>query len=634
MRQADVAKMISRLKEDLQKEGGEMSHRASYTKYEDWKAKGLKMNDDENKSLSRSLRGHRSSSSKKKSAGPEVLPLDSVQQADKKQVCAAAKRMAKVRGMCTEYLVVDVFPKTMKFCKKKMQVSGYDLGSSILFQRRFGFTGTPTDLLPQELLVPLLESGKDIKTNKPIFKEATTQEELLRVDKDGADKYGADYAKGTEADIMKTLTNPKICNVWDACRSGLRPAGPAGIMESSTGEKGPGPEKMPGGQGVSWTIKNWSVESLLTLIAESDFLAFIDCGALVTGFDNEEAAQYLLKNGLTKRNPPLKGCVFLDSNDKKMVAMAKGGKPVPLESCGLAWNERFTYYDAVHIVGIDIKQSADAKACVSISKGTPIRDFKQACWRMRGIETGQQIVFLVVNEVWEQVAMMRLKLQSKKSKWSVMQRALYNPKGRQELGLWGVVNAEVKKRGKEPCNALHALMMWMMANQFHMEKLQASALQQQSIVGEWRHGCLKNLLDSEAPAMTKIKELKKKINMTRFLLHNEIVEKEGDKMDDNEDLEMDKAIENMILSKKDKNNLKKSDRYEPKTIAEFTKKFIEYFVNDPPPFVVRGTKVTRWMTSWHDVIQQVRHSELQAISHSGSISNPLIPPKCDSLHTF
>ena len=122
MREADVAKMIARLKEDLQKEGGEMSHRASYTKYEDWKAKGLKMqNEDENKGSGRSSQRSRSGA-KKKSRGPEVLPLDSVQQADRKQVTAAAKRMAKVRGMCTEYLEVDVLPRTMKFCKKKMQV--------------------------------------------------------------------------------------------------------------------------------------------------------------------------------------------------------------------------------------------------------------------------------------------------------------------------------------------------------------------------------------------------------------------------------------------------------------------------------------------------------------------------------
>ena len=360
---------------------------------------------------------------------------------------------------------------------------------------------------------------------------------------------------------MQILTNPKICNVWDACRSGTRPPGPAGEREGSNGENGPGPEAMPGSTGVSWTIKNWSVESLLTLIAESDFLAFIDCGALVTGFDNEQAARFLLKNGLTKRNPPLKGCVFLDSNDKKMVVMAKGGKPIPYESCGLAWNERFTYYDAVHIVGIDIKQSADAKACVSISKGTPIRDFKQACWRMRGIETGQQIIFLVVNEVWEQVAKMRKDLREKKEEKA---RAAREPEKKKSRGWtvlkaktlhrktgWKSIASHVRKHGKETCNVLQALMMWMMANQFHMEKLQASALQQQSIVGEWRHGCLKTLMKSQAPAMSTIRELKTKINRTRFLLHNEVIEKEGDK-DGDEELGMEKAIGNLTLSGKDK----------------------------------------------------------------------------------
>ena len=79
-----------------------------------------------------------------------------------------------------------------------MQVSGYDLGSSILFERRFGFTGTPSDLLPQELLVPKVEDKKSSKPEKPVYKDVESEEELKQ-----ATKWGADFAEGTEASIMQ-----------------------------------------------------------------------------------------------------------------------------------------------------------------------------------------------------------------------------------------------------------------------------------------------------------------------------------------------------------------------------------------------------------------------------------------------
>ena len=58
---------------------------------------------------------------------------------------------------------------------------------------------------------------------------------------------------------------------------------------------------------------------------------------------NKAVAEYLLVTGL----PEMKGVVFLDELDRQMVLLRKGLKVVKLAESGLAWSERFTFYDQV-----------------------------------------------------------------------------------------------------------------------------------------------------------------------------------------------------------------------------------------------------------------------------------------------
>ena len=52
---------------------------------------------------------------------------------------------------------------------------------------------------------------------------------------------------------------------------------------------------------------------------------------------------------------------------------------------------------------MDIKQSLDACAVVTLGKDMTLRDLAQGCWRMRGLGQGQTVQLLVVNEVLELV---------------------------------------------------------------------------------------------------------------------------------------------------------------------------------------------------------------------------------------
>jgi len=141
----------------------------------------------------------------------------------------------------------------------------------------------------------------------------------------------------------------------------------------------------------------WSVEDLLlwVALASPPFHAFIDTGALVTGFTNEEVARYCLTHGLKWA----KAAVFLDPQDRQMVVLKGGGPATPLANVSISLSERFTFYDQVHTTGMDIKQAADARAAVTIGKGMVMRDHTQACWRMRQLGEGQTLTVVLPPEI-------------------------------------------------------------------------------------------------------------------------------------------------------------------------------------------------------------------------------------------
>lgn len=61
------------------------------------------------------------------------------------------------------YLYEHVFPSTMQFQILKLSSCGQELGGDLLFGRRVGFSGTPSDLLPEELRPCRYASGDDAK---------------------------------------------------------------------------------------------------------------------------------------------------------------------------------------------------------------------------------------------------------------------------------------------------------------------------------------------------------------------------------------------------------------------------------------------------------------------------------------
>jgi hypothetical protein len=238
-----------------------------------------------------------------------VLPLHLFQPNDPKQLGRLFDLVHRSPHVIYHWLIQHVFPSTMNFQSLKISACGHELGSSILFGSRIGFSGTPSNLLPLDLGDCQYEPGSDVSA-----------------------------------------------------------------------------ESKP----------DWSAQSLLQDVASATppAHALIDTGALITGMDNEEVAQFLLQ----RLPPAMEGVVYLDRNDRQMILLRASGRSTSLAQCGIPPAQRFTFYDQIHTTGMDIKQAPSAKAIVTIGKAMTFRDYAQGTFRMRGIGKGQSIVLYLTPE--------------------------------------------------------------------------------------------------------------------------------------------------------------------------------------------------------------------------------------------
>jgi hypothetical protein len=281
------------------------------------------------------------------------LTIGSFSVQDKAQFKLFQVALNKAPDVCEYYLQHHVFPKVMQHQNVKLQANGVDLGGPMLFKTRLGFSGTPSNLLPNEL--------RDCK-----------------------------FEPGSQAKMIRVLTSDKICSVFEL---DVELDGKALTADAQAGED-------PGGDGEDSDAAAWTVNSLLEEIAcgKAKYNALIDTGALITGYTNEQVVRKLLAFPTG-----LKHCqvaVFLNNKDEKMVVGRDESVPAyPLSRCGYSKAKRFTFYDQVHTTGMDIKQALDARAAVTLGKDMTFRDHSQGCWRMRGIGIGQTCTMIVVPEV-------------------------------------------------------------------------------------------------------------------------------------------------------------------------------------------------------------------------------------------
>jgi hypothetical protein len=215
LRKNDLKSSVRLLKEAMQLESGPKQTRPAYALFEKWVSAAC---------LRRGPAFKRA-----------VMNLELFQLSDTKQMQALFELLRMEPQVIHHYLREIAFPSTMHQQRVKISSSGQELGSDILFGRRLGFSGTPSNLLPVDI-VP------------------------------------CHFEKGSEGKIIRSLTDDEV--TMEA---------PMSRMLSEDGAK-------------PWSVRG--VLDMIAQSTEPEYRALIDTGALITGYSNEEVARYLVDTGL------------------------------------------------------------------------------------------------------------------------------------------------------------------------------------------------------------------------------------------------------------------------------------------------------------------------------------------------
>ena len=76
--------------------------------------------------------------------------------------------------------ISQIFPEVMRHQNMKLSACGQELGGEMMFSRRLGFSGTPSDLLPLELGKCNYEKGSDGKMMSYLTSDVLVSYKILK----------------------------------------------------------------------------------------------------------------------------------------------------------------------------------------------------------------------------------------------------------------------------------------------------------------------------------------------------------------------------------------------------------------------------------------------------------------------
>jgi hypothetical protein len=157
LRFTDFENVMMELREQLDSEFGPLHKRPSAIRYKEWveeaggKVRGPREGEGDKE-------GGDAEAFKRAPMGriggrgaDDIWPLHLLDLKDEHHMTVTFNLLQNIPNVIQYYLDTFVFPLVMEHHHEKISASGQDLGGDMLFGRRVGFSGTPSDLLPEEL---------------------------------------------------------------------------------------------------------------------------------------------------------------------------------------------------------------------------------------------------------------------------------------------------------------------------------------------------------------------------------------------------------------------------------------------------------------------------------------------------
>lgn len=164
LRRTDFNDIVNSLRNSMLKEIGPVNERPSARRYASWVSE-----------MGGTIKGSAQTGNDGTDDG-SVVHLRLLKQSNEKQMSKLYSLLSHSPDVIHWYLGEYIFPVFLRHQEIKLSESGQGLGGSMLFERRIGFSGTPSDLLPVEL-------GK------------------------------CGYEKGSDGQILHTMTSPDVVHV-------------------------------------------------------------------------------------------------------------------------------------------------------------------------------------------------------------------------------------------------------------------------------------------------------------------------------------------------------------------------------------------------------------------------------------
>ena len=158
LRATDFENVMMELREQLDSEFGPLHKRPSALRYKEWveeaggKVRGPREGEKEGGEKDDPEAFMRAPMGRSGGRGSDdIWPLHLLDLKDEHHMGVTYNLLKNLPNVMQFYLDALVFPLTMEHHHEKISASGQDLGGDMLFGRRVGFSGTPSDLLPEEL---------------------------------------------------------------------------------------------------------------------------------------------------------------------------------------------------------------------------------------------------------------------------------------------------------------------------------------------------------------------------------------------------------------------------------------------------------------------------------------------------
>lgn len=185
LRMVDFENVVLELREKLDSEFGPYHKRPAAVRYKNWvegaggKVRGPREGEDTGSLASDNHEAYTVGPIGRDRGSDDIWPLHLLDLKDDNHMSITYNMLMDQPKVIEYYLDQFVFPLTMEHHHEKISASGQDLGGEMIFSKRVGFSGTPSDLLPEELGQCQYDEGVDGQILDFLTSESIVSSRLL-----------------------------------------------------------------------------------------------------------------------------------------------------------------------------------------------------------------------------------------------------------------------------------------------------------------------------------------------------------------------------------------------------------------------------------------------------------------------